>query len=307
MALVLAGDIGGTRTRLGLFTLKNGKLIRVAYAKYDSKKFKSLEKIVLNFIKALDVHPDTACFAVAGPVMRGVAKITHLPWTVHAKKLSKATKIRHLKLVNDFEALAHSIPLLQKKDFVKIKQGAVEKKGTIALLGAGTGLGEALLVWNGGRYVAVPSEGAHVDFSPTTEFGWRLRNYLAKKHGYCQWGTVLSGSGLQGIYHFLSGKKAEPEAITASQEKLARNAVDVFVHYYGSEAGNLALKAKATGGVYIAGGIAPKIIKQLKSKVFAKAFTTKPRMDHLLKKIPIFVVKNEQAGLLGAARIALMI
>jgi len=307
MALVLAGDMGGTKTRLALFTMKNGKLKTVAYEMYRSSKFKNFETIVVNFIKALDVHPDVACFGVAGPVIEGTAKITHLNWKISEKKLSKATKIKNVKLVNDFEAAAHGLEILSKRDFVKIKSGKIQKKGTKAMIGAGTGLGEALLVWTGIKNIVVPSEGGHSDFSAKTDFDWRLRQHIVKKHGFCDWDVLLSGKGLSTIYHFLSGRKAKPEEITSSKERLAKNAIELFTKYYGNEAGNLALKAKSTGGVYIVGGIANNILKSLKSKAFRDSFVNKDQMQHLLKEIPVFVIKNEKVGLLGAARLALMI
>ena len=323
MALYLAGDIGGTKTVLALYALKNNKLLQLEKEYYESARFKSFESILKNFMQITDIHKVTAaCFGVAGPVVEGVVKTTNLPWTINAAALAKTTGIRDIALLNDFEAIGYGIPVLEQKDLVRLSTAKVVSQTAKAVIGAGTGLGEGILAWHGSHYVAIASEGGHSSFAAKTKIDWMLVQHLQKKlKRDVEWEDVLSGRGLINLYEFLRANNYAREskqvrkllahigaaAITenTSKDTLCKKAVELFVRYYGREASNLGLKAKATGGVYLAGGIAPKIIPFLKKQYFMQEFLGKSRMQHLLQRIPVFVVTNQEVGLLGAANFAM--
>ena len=318
--MFLVGDIGGTKT---IFALAVRNKIRVE-ARFLNNKFSSFYDLLKHFLKEHPCKIEGICLSVAGPVKKGFVKVTNLPWTISDKKIQKLAKTRNVKILNDFEAIGYGVFALKPKDKAVLTRGKPERHGTIAVIGTGTGLGEAILAWTGERYVVVPSEGGHADFAPESEEDWELRNFITEELGGTDWESVVSGPGLIRIYNFLK-KKAyglesaavikemkvkDPAAVISSHalkkdNRLCEVALSWFVRFLGAEAGNLALKAKATGGVYIAGGIAPKILPALRSPVFKQAFTNKIKMYNLLKQIPVFVVKNEKVGLLGALQVLL--
>ena len=322
--MVLAGDIGGTNTRLAFFDGTPDRLTAVVTEIFPSREHKGLEEIVKNFIAAHNKVPGAACFGIAGAVRDGVVETTNLPWRVSAKKVADELGIEDVSLINDLEANAHGIALLEASDFVSLNDGVPVHGGNRALIAAGTGLGEAgLLAELNGSYRPFPSEGGHVDFAPRNELEMDLLRYLMERFEHVSYERVLSGPGLHNIYEFLrdTGRGEEPAwladaiahgdpsaAIAKSglegTSDLCAQALDLFVSIYGAEAGNLALKVVATGGTFIGGGIAPKILPKLKDPAFLKSFQAKGRISPLLRDIPVRVITNDKTALLGAGRVA---
>lgn len=319
--IFLAGDIGGTKTLLQLFESGGGVL---AEQRYDSAAFSSLEQIVAGFLNDVPAIALTAaCFGVAGPVEGGRANITNLPWQIDEASVAAEFRIPQVRLINDFQAVAYGIEALESRDLVTLQAGAPQAGGVRAVIGAGTGLGEGFMIWHGDHYQAYPSEGSHADFAPADALQIELLRYLAARYGHVSWERLVSGSGLVDIFSFLcesKGRQATVELQSAmksgdpaaavsdfaqrGKDELAISALDLFVRVYGAEAGNLALKVLARGGVYIAGGIAPQIMAKLKGGEFMRAFADKGRFAGLLKEIPVHVVLNPRVGLMGAARVA---
>lgn len=323
--MILAGDIGGTNTRLALFDFEEKQLKLVVMEIFPSTKYESLDAIVKSFVEVHKPSVEYACFGVAGPVKHGRSETSNLTWVVDAHQLASQLGLEGVGLINDLEASAYGIPLLESKDLVILNEGAPDPIGTAALIAAGTGLGEAGLHWEGDHYQPFPSEGGHSDFAPRNVLETELFLYLHNQYGHVSFERVLSGPGLYNIYRFLrdTGRGDEPAWITDQMRyedpsvfitrlaldgscELCVRALDIFVSIYGAEAGNLALKLKATGGVFVGGGIAPKIIQKLKDLTFMKAFLEKGRMKFLLEAIPVRVILNDKLGLLGAARFALL-
>lgn len=321
--IVLAGDVGGTRTRLALFSIENRNFTRLAFERYETRRFDRLEQIVQAFLAATDAHPRAAAFGIAGPVIDGVCKTTNLPWMIDVSKLSKAMNIPRTTIVNDFVANAHGINALHHKDLAIIQRGVHEGLANKAILGPGTGLGEAVIAQHGGDTMIVPSEGGHQDFAPQDELQIELLEFLKDKFGHVSWERVLSGPGVSNIYEFLKKLKyaKESPAIKAAlaergadkpavimrfarKDKLCKMTSDLFFSVLGAEAGNIALQVVALGGVYLTGSVARHNIALLKQSPFLKAFRNKGRMSGLMKRIPVYVVKNEQLGILGAAALA---
>jgi len=314
---ILAGDIGGTKTWLRLSCA--GKVLREE--RFDSAAFAGLVPMVAGFLG--DVMPESACFGVAGPVRDNSAQITNLPWRIEADEIAARFAIPRVSLINDFQAVAYGIEALAPGDLLTLQAGQVQEQGPRAVIGAGTGLGEGYLVWQEGAYRALPSEGSHADFAPSDELQVDLWRWLKKRYGHVSWERVVSGPGLEAIYRFLHERgemeessllaetmvAGDPSAAISEfalvhRDPLASAALDLFVAAYGAEAGNLALKILASGGVYIAGGIAPKIIERLEEGGFMRAFLNKGRFAGLLATIPVQVVTNPQVGLLGAEVVA---
>lgn len=314
---VLAGDIGGTKTWLRLS--RAGEVLREE--RYDSAAFVGLSPMVAAFLG--DTAPESACFGVAGPVRDNCAQVTNLPWRIEAAEIAARFAIPQVALINDFQAVAHGIEALAPGDLLTLQAGREREQGARAVIGAGTGLGEGYLVWRDGAYRALPSEGSHADFAPADELQADLWRWLKARHGHVSWERAVSGPGLEAIYHFLrergdlaesallaemmragDGAAAISEFALAHRDPLASAALDLFVAAYGAEAGNLALKILASGGVYVAGGIAPKIAARLKEGGFMRAFLDKGRFAGLLSDIPVRVVLNPQVGLLGAEAVA---
>jgi glucokinase len=321
--MILAGDIGGTSTRLALFELEGNQPKLVVMDVVPSREYESLEAIVRRFVKAHKPPIEYACFGVAGPVKHGRSEISNLRWIVEAHQLATELGLETVKLINDLEASAYGIHLLQPKDFVVLNEGTPDAGGNAALISAGTGLGEAGLHWEGNHYQPFPSEGGHADFAPRNELETELLIYLLKRYEHVSFERVLSGSGLYEIYKFLRDtnrgnepawlvermRQDDPSAVISGaalegSSELCVKALDVFVSVYGAEAGNLALKLLAIGGVFVGGGIAPKIIQKLKDSIFMKAFLAKGRMKSLLEAIPVRVILDDKTALIGAARLA---
>ncbi len=318
--MILAGDIGGTKTDLALFDADLHVLARQQFA---SGQHASLNDVVRTF---MDLHPGevgAACFGIAGPVHGGTVTTTNLPWTISDASLAQTIGIGAVGLLNDLEATAFGVMALPPEDFVVIQAGAPEAASHQAVIAAGTGLGEAGLFWDGQRHRPYASEGGHASFAPRNEVEMALLTYLTAEFGHVSYERVLSGPGLFNLYRFLrdTSRYEEPAWLTdelrqgdppatiaraglARTSELAVAALNLFVSIYGAEAGDLALKAYATGGVYVAGGIAPKILTALADGVFVASFADKGRMRSLLNTIPIRVVTNGMVNLIGAAHCA---
>jgi glucokinase len=321
--MILAGDIGGTNTRLAFFEGTPDHLNVVAIEVFPSQEHPGLAEIARLF---LDKHHQTAraaVFGIAGAVVDNRVEATNLPWVVDARQLAGELRLDRVELINDLLANAHGIALLNESDFVSLNPGAPSPTGNRALISAGTGLGEAGLLAAPNGYQPFPSEGGHADFAPRSELEIELLRYLMGRFDHVSYERVLSGPGLHNLYEFLrdTGRGEEPgwlaEQIAQSDPSAAIatsalegtsdicvQALDIFVSVYGAEAGNLALKVVATGGMFVGGGIAPKILRKLSSSTFIKAFNAKGRMGRLLQDIPVRVITNDKTALLGAGRVA---
>jgi glucokinase len=313
--LILAGDIGGTKTRLALFSLQGEKLQAELKQTFPSKQYPGLEPVVEEFLAGQQVSCSRACFGIAGPVLDGQVQTPNLPWVVDAAKIAQRFNLDSATLLNDLEAAAYGIFTLGPHEFFTLNEGVSGRRGNKVLIAAGTGLGEATLFDDGRDYHPSASEGGHGDFAPTDETQIDLLRYLIEKFGHVSYERVVSGPGIKNIYDFLrdSGwleqkiSAAEDPSVVISQEGLAASnaicveALNLFVSVYGAEAGNLALRAKSTGGVYIGGGIAPKILAKLKDGTFMSVFLDKGRYRELLSDMPVRVILNDQAALQGAA------
>jgi len=322
--VILAGDVGGTKCNLALFSEKNGKLTSVFKQRFASKDFAQFDLIVREF--SLQAAPHlakdrvrAAGFGVAGPVINNRVRATNLPWTLDAATLAGELKLRDVVLMNDLGATGHSIEHLTPDEYCILNPGIPECGGTRALLAAGTGLGQSILVWDGARYRVVPSEGGHSDFAPHTEQQIELLRFMRRRYPQVSWELILSGRGFRTIHEFLNpdvkhhsfedpGMDPAPEITKLGLSKacpVCVETLDLWTAIYGAEAGNLALKVLALGGVYVAGGIAVKIIEKIKDGTFFAAFRDKWKFEGLLSNIPVSVVLNESAPLLGAAYEAL--
>jgi glucokinase len=321
--MLLAGDIGGTKTNLGIYSIEKGPREPLIEATLPSGEYPSLEALVKEFLSRTEFSVDSASFGIAGPVVKGKVKTTNLPWIIDEKKLGKELGLRSVHLVNDLEAIAYGVPLLESRDLHTLNEGVAAPGGTMAVIAPGTGLGEAFLIWDGNRYRAHASEGGHADFGPTGPMEIDLLQYLYKKFKHVSYERICSGHGLPNIYAFLRdrGYAIEPAWLadqlssaddptpvivnaaldTANTCELCRTTLHVFVSVLGAEAGNLALKVLATGGVYLGGGIPPRIIPALENKVFLESFTQKGRFSDLVTRIPVHVIMNPKIALIGAA------
>ena len=322
--MILAGDIGGTKVNLAFFD-SDLRLKPENLASYPSRDFSSLQEIAREFLVERKLKVQYACFGIAGPVKNGRVAVTNLPWIIVDKDLTQALALKQTWLINDLEANANGIYGLKPEDFVILNPGEDRAVGNAAIISAGTGLGEAGLFWDGNRHLPIASEGGHADFAPRTDLDIDLLVYLRKRFGQVEWESVLSGPGQYHIYEFLrdTQRGEEPAWLAAelradepprvitraaldNKSDLCVQALDMFVCYYGAEAANLALKVLATGGVYIGGGIAPKIIDKLKDGSFMKAFLGENRLKNLLQGMPVRVIMNDKTALIGAARYAAM-
>jgi glucokinase len=321
---ILSGDIGGTNSRLALCEVDAGKVRRVVETLYDSRRYESLAQIARAFITEHQLEVKTACFGVPGPVQGRRAKVTNLPWEVDADELERNLGIDSVYLLNDLEAKAHGLATLTDFDFRELRAGAPGAVGNAGLLAAGTGLGEAGLFWDGLRHRPFACEGGHTDFAPADADELELLRFLQSKvGGHVSWERVVSGPGIVGLYEFLATRdrgaasKAVAEAMRAGdpaeaianaalrgEDSLAERAIAWFLALYGAEAGNVALKFFATGGVYLGGGIAPKLVSLLPHSDFIARFQGKGRMQPLLEGIGIGIVMNDKTALQGAASYA---
>lgn len=321
MAHILAGDIGGTKTVLALYATDGASLRELRKQTFPSGQHPLFEDLLLEFI-GHDCQVDATAFGIAGPIKEQQCITTNLPWTIEAAKISKLLAGTKVHLLNDLEAAAYGV--LQLERFHELNPSALEKRGHIAVIAAGTGLGEAILFFDGNDYHAMPTEGGHCEFAPQSEQEDQLLVFLRERFkGHVSIERILSGDGFGNLYDFLKSIDFAPanpeiEALMAnvdrnavisksaltSDDALCKQVMNLFCRIYGAEAGNLALKCLPTGGVYIAGGIAPKILPALQSGGFMQSFLHKGRMTHAIEQIPVRIVDNPEAPLLGAAHYA---
>jgi glucokinase len=324
--MILAGDVGGTKVNLALYEFAAGKLKLLHEQKYPAQKYSGLEEVVREFMSTYAVGKTIAAasFGVPGPVRAGKLRLTNLPWDLDSHQLSLDLNIMHVFLINDLEANGYGIPELSADQIYTLSAGDRAAAGNCALVSAGTGLGEAILVWNGKTHTPMASEGGHCDFAARNDIEIELLQYLKRTlGGRVSWERVVSGIGLKNIYAFLRDEKKmeeptwlrdrmqgeDPNAVIGEcgengTSDLCRRTLEIFVASYGAEAGNLALKALANGGIYLGGGIAPKILKTMKNGMFMQAFIDKGRLGNLLRQMPVHVLLESRTALIGAAAYA---
>jgi glucokinase len=322
--VILAGDVGGTKCNLALFSEQNGKLEIAFRQRFASKDFAKFDLIIKEFTRQASSHLNgdkvrAAGFGVAGPVINNRIHATNLPWIIDADSLTKELSLETVALMNDLGAWGHSLEHLPPEDFVVLNPGKPVPGASRALLAAGTGLGESVLYWDGKRYRVVPSEGGHSDFAPHTDQEIELLKFMRARYPQVSWELILSGRGFRTLHEFLSSSVRHPvfddpeadpapfitKAALAKECPVCVQTLDLWTDIYGAEAGNLALKVLALGGVYVAGGIAMKILPKMKDGAFFKAFRDKWHFSEMLSHIPVSVVLNESAPLIGAAHEAL--
>ena len=320
---VLAGDIGGTNARLAIVVVEGGRARIEREQRSASQEASGLAPIVQHFLGGAGKSLESACFGVAGTVVDGVWHAPNLPWTINERELAAAIGIVHTSVINDFAAVGHGLALLGPNDLETLQRGESIAHGPLALIGAGTGLGEAFLCWDGDRYRVYPSEGGHAGFAARDEIEWQLRRALQDELGHVSWERVVSGPGLITIYRHLaaSGSGVEDEAVRDEMRRqdpgavivrygldgtdpLCAAALDRFTSLLGAHAGDLALTVLAAGGVYLAGGIAPRIVAKLKTGPFLETFGAKGRLSAFMARVPVHVIVNPDIGLLGAAAVA---
>lgn len=321
--MLLAGDVGGTKTNLAVYSSKGDLHTPLFQSKLPSGNYQSLSALVQEFLAHVAKPIERAVFGVAGPVLEGKAKITNLPWVMDEQELQEDLHIPSVTLMNDLAILATAVPLLEKGDLHTLNQGEAMEHGTIAVIAPGTGLGEAFLVWNGSRYQVYPSEGGHADFGPTSANEIGLLVYMLQRLEHVSYEHVCSGIGLPNIYAYLKESKLFDEPAWLQEQfaqvedhtpVIVNNGLDsersapicsatlsMFTSILGAEAGNMVVKLLATGGVYIGGGIPPRILSVLQNDDFLKAFKNKGRFAPMLAKVPIYVILNPNAPLIGAA------
>ncbi len=320
MPVFLAGDIGGTKTHLAIVEV-DGTQVRIEReATYPSRDYATLEGLLQKFLADAAAPPRHAAFGIAGPVQGRVVQTTNLPWCIDADALQRQFGLAHCSLLNDLEATAHGLPALGKDDLLTLQAGAPDACGNAAVIAAGTGLGEAGLYWDGQRHRPFATEGGHASFSPGDELEMTFFLYLKQQFGHVSWERVVSGMGLLSLYQFLClHRRAETphwlskemregdaaaaiaDAALAGRDEICVETLHWFVRLYGAEAGNLALKTMSRGGLYLGGGIAPKILPLLQDGVFLDAFLNKGRMRPLLETMPVRVIRNDRAAMFGAA------
>jgi glucokinase len=315
----LVGDIGGTKTHLSIVIEDGGELVSVKDQKFPSQEYSNLRMIVKEFLKSSEQEISKACFGIAGPVKKKKSQATNLPWLVDCEVLEKELCIEKVLLINDLEASAYGLNMLKKEELYLLNEGDPNAKGNRAMVSPGTGLGEAGIFFDGKKHTPFACEGGHVDFAPTNEIEDELLKYLRKKFNHISYERILSGPGLYNLYQFVVETKKEeedpevfmeiqsgnsPQLISEKGErgmsKACKRALDIFVSIYGSEAGNMALKMLALGGVFLGGGITPKILEGIKQGDFLSSFTKKGRFSELLNSIPVWVVLNDNTALLGS-------
>jgi glucokinase len=316
--MLLAGDVGGTKTLLGLFAPAPERPKPIRIAEFATLNYPSLDEMVDAFLAdANERRVEAAAIGVAGVVTRDIARLTNVPWVVDAGTLADRSALRRVTLLNDLQAMAYAVPVLEPDELARLQEGAAQPDGNAAVIAAGTGLGEALLHNVDGRFVPSPTEGGHTDFAPRTRREVEFLEELIRVYGRAEYEHVLSGPGLVNLFRFTHdrdacpavGREASAAAIPAALTAAALaarcprcvEALEMFVSVYGAEAGNLALRSVATAGVYIGGGIAPKILPALENGRFLDAFRSKGAMADLMATIPVAVILNPRAGLLGAA------
>lgn len=316
--MILAGDIGGTKSNIGLFDVQNGKLVRVAHKRYQSHQHAGLQEIVQDFLHENPSQIDAASFGVAGPVVDNRVHGTNLPWIVDGAAAAASLGLKRVRILNDLEATAFGVGVLAPDDLATIYEGVPLRQATAVVIAAGTGLGEAILFWDGKQHLAMGTEGGHADFAPHTAQQADLWKYLHDRFDYVSAEIILSGRGFQSIHEFLdpslkhdgfddSTKDPAPDITQrglSGECPVCASTLDLWTEIYGAEAGNFAVRTLARGGIYVAGGIAVKVLPKLKDGRFAAAARDKEKMRDFLAHVPIYVVLNEEAPLLGAAYVA---
>jgi glucokinase len=320
--MLIAGDIGGTKTDLAIYSKESGPHAPLAQVEVHSADYPSLQAMVIEFLSQTKLWVEAAAFDVAGPVIDGHVKTTNLPWVMDESSLKTELKLRSVRLLNDLEAVARAVPVLRATDLITLNQGSAVAKGAIAIIAPGTGLGESFLTWDGSQFLAHSSEGGHSDFAPTDQRQIRLLEYLLRRFDHVGVERVCSGIGVPNIYEYLRDEEKIPEkpevaqSIASSKDhtkaiveaavdqhnpsELCQATVEMLVSILASEAGNLALKVLATGGVYLAGGVALHLLTVLQQPRFMDAFTKKGRFKDLMQRIPVHVI-TARAALIGAA------
>jgi glucokinase len=314
---VLAADVGATKTNFAFFSMKGNDITRLKEAAYPSKQYTSLAVMANDFLKALPA-PEAVCFGVAGPVLNGKATLTNLSWDINSGELATQIGVKEVQLINDLEATAYGLALLDEKDTMLLHKGGDQPSGNAAVIAPGTGLGEAGLFWDGKLFHPFATEGGHSDFAPRNTFDFELYEYLQNQFGHVSWERLVCGPGIVTIYQFLRDekKRAEPawlaEKINTGdaaaiisqhilQSDLCKETMHHFVRYLAYESANLVLKMKATGGLFIGGGIAPKIADLIMNEQFSLSYCSSGRLNSLLEKVPVKIILNPQTALLGAA------
>ena len=324
--MIVAGEIGATRTRLAAFQTEGNQLRLVVERNYMSQELRGLSDVLAQFTRGEGIAVDSACFGVAGPVRAGRSQLANLSWIIDARELGQQLKLKFVYLLNDLEAYAYGIDALESKDFVTLREGTEDAEGNRAIISAKTGLGVAGLYWDGSRHRPFACEGGHADFAARNALQSELLAYLQKKHGHVSCERVLSGPGIKNIYEFLrDARKAEEPAWLREQMQAApdqpalisrlalegkaaicEQALSIFVSIFGAQAGNCALTFMSTGGIFIGGSIAAKILPKMQEPAFMEAFLDKGRMQSLLKDMPVKIILNDDCGLIGAARCTLV-
>jgi glucokinase len=316
--MILAGDIGGTKSNLGLFDVQREKLVRVADQRFATSQYSGLAEIVQEFLGEHKAKISAASFGIAGAVVNNVVHPANIPWIVDGTAMAKFLGLGRLRLLNDLEATGYGIGVLEPSELVTIHSGVAEPQATKAVIAAGTGLGEAILFWDGKQHLAMPTEGGHADFAPRTLQQTELWKFIKARGPFVSNELILSGRGFQTIHEFLDPAAKHEDfddpsrdpAPEITQQGLSGEChvcaatLDLWIEIYGSEAGNLAVRSVARGGIYVAGGIAVKILSKLKDGRFAAAVKDKEKMSDFLSQVPIQVVLNEECPLLGAAFVA---
>jgi len=323
--MILAGDIGGTKTNLAYFNVDDDQLTAKLVRSYPNGRFKSLTDLIRAHLQENPAGISAAAFGIAGPVVNGRTRMTNLGWEVDAREVAAQLKLKEVGLMNDLEATAYGTLRLGEEDMLLLNPGSPQRHGTIAVIAAGTGLGEGGLFWDGARYRAIPSEGGHTDFGPRNELEIDLLRFLLQRHDRVSYERVVSGPGMRTLYEFFRSRAdyaephwlrerldvGDPSAVVSEvglegKDAVCEQALDLFVSLYGAEAGNLALKLLSTGGVFVGGGIAPKILPGIQDGKFLDSFKRKGRYSTLLSGIPVHLILNDKAALLGAAHVALL-
>lgn len=319
MSRVIAGDIGGTGTRLAIIEVAGTRVRVEREAEYASRSFATFEALLADFLQDTTTPPHAA-FGIAGPVIGGAVRTTNLPWFIGAEVLQQRFGFKRCLLLNDLEAVAHGLPALGEADLLTLQAGVPGAQGNVAVIAAGTGLGEAGLFWDGQQHHPYATEGGHSSFSPQSELEMELLRYLQRRYAHVSWERAVSGMGLPDLHDFLrlhrksvlppwlademrTGDAAAvvSRAALAQSDDICVETLALFVQLYGAEAGNLALKTMSRGGLYVGGGIAPKILPLLQGEAFLQAFLNKGRMRHVLEAMPLRVILNDRVGLYGPA------